>query len=279
MSLIDSHAHLDFPQFDGDREAVIARAREVGLVAIVNAGTNLACSRASVALAEQHDFIYATVGVHPHDAKSITPAMLDKLRTLARHPKVVAIGEIGLDYYRDLSPRPVQRRAFADQLALAAELELPVVIHSRDAHDDVLDMLRDWAHSPPSAPPAHGGDVPTRQSRAGQGGRIGVLHSYAAGPGRLDEVLEMGFYIGISGPVTFKKAERLREVAAKVPPDRLLIETDCPYLTPEPYRGKRNQPAYVRYVAQTIARVRGVTHRKIALATTDNARRLFGIDG
>jgi TatD DNase family protein len=185
---------------------------------------------------------------------------------------VVAVGEIGLDYYdeaglRDLPPRPVQRHAFADQLTLAAELRLPVVIHSRDAHDDVLDILRDWLSSPP------------RAEGTERGQQRGVLHSYAAGPERLDEVLEMGFYVGISGPVTFKKAERLREVAARVPLNRLLIETDCPYLTPEPYRGKRNEPAYVRYVAQTVARARNVTQRKIALATTENARRLFGIDG
>ena len=250
--MIDSHAHLDSGRFDGDREAVVARARAAGLVAIVNAGADLASSRASVALAERYDFIYATVGIHPHAAKSVTPAVLDELRELARHPKVVAVGEIGLDYYRDLSPRPVQRRAFADQLALAAELgqsrgsPLPVVIHSRDAHDDVLAILRDWSTSLP----------------VGEGLREGgrsVLHSYAAGPERLDEVLALGFYIGISGPVTFKKAERLREVAAAVPLDRLLVETDCPYLTPEPHRGKRNEPAYVRYVAQTIAQTRNVT--------------------
>jgi TatD DNase family protein len=270
--LIDSHAHLDSGRFDGDREAVIARAREAGLVAIVNAGADLISSRAAVALAERFDFIYATVGIHPHDAKSVNPAMLDDLRELGRHPKVVAVGEIGLDYYRDLSPRPVQRRAFADQLALAAELELPVVIHSRDAHDDVLAILRDWTSSP-----THPSTLGLRGTEGGQ--RRGVLHSYAAGPERLDEVLAMGFYISISGPVTFKKAERLREVAAKVSLNRLLIETDCPYLTPEPHRGKRNEPAYVRYVAQAIAQARNVTPRKIGLATTDNARRLFSIDG
>ena len=263
--MVDSHARLDFPQFDKDREAVIGRAREAGLAVILNVGTDLASSRAAVALAEKHDFIHAAVGVHPHSAKTVTPAVLDELRVLARHPVVVAIGEIGLDYYRDLSPRPVQRRAFADQLALATELELPVVIHSRDAHDDVLDILRDWISSHPRA--------------GGTGGGHGVMHSYAAGPERLEEMLEMGFYISISGPVTFKKAKRLREVAAKVPLNRLLIETDCPYLTPEPHRGKRNEPAYVRYVAQTIAHTRNVTQRKIRLATTDNARRLFGIDG
>jgi TatD DNase family protein len=279
MNLIDSHAHLDFPQFDGDREAVIARARETGLVAIVNAGASLKSSRAAVALADKVDFIYATVGIHPHDAKTLTPAALAELRALASHPQVVAIGEIGLDYYRDLSPRPVQRRAFADQLALAAELGLPVVIHSRDAHDDALDMLRDWAQSPPCpARPCRVGASPPRAGGT-EGERIGVMHSYAAGPGRLDEVLEMGFYIGISGPVTFKKAERLREVAAKVPPDRLLIETDCPYLTPEPHRGERNEPAYVRYVAQAVARARSVSEETVAQATVDNARRLFGIDG
>jgi len=252
MLLIDSHAHLDFPQFDDDREAVIARAREAGLVAILNVGTNLASSRASVTLAEKYDFIYAAVGVHPHDAKTVTPEVLAELRALARHPKVVAIGEIGLDYYRDLSPRDVQRQVFADQLALSAELCLPVVIHSREAHDDVLAALRGWAGN-------------------------GVLHSYAAGPERLEEVLELGFSIGISGPVTFPKAERLRAVAAAVPLDRLLVETDCPYLTPVPYRGRRNEPAHVQYVARAVARARGVPAEAVAQATADNTRRLFGV--
>lgn len=267
MPLIDSHAHLDFPQFDDDREAVIERARGAGLVAILNVGADLASSRAAVALAEKYDFVYAAVGVHPHDAKTVTPAVLAELRALARHPKVVAIGEIGLDYYRDLSPRPVQRRAFADQLALAAELRVPVVLHSRDAHDDVLATLRDWVSSPPQAGGIEGGP------------RTGVLHSYAAGPERLDEVIAMEFYVGISGPVTFKNAGRLRAVAAAAPLNRLLVETDCPYLTPEPYRGKRNEPAYVRYVAQAVARARDVSEETVARATTDNARRLFGIDG
>jgi TatD DNase family protein len=178
--------------------------------------------------------------------------VLDELRALSRHPKVVAIGEIGLDYYRDLSPRPVQRRAFAEQLALAAELELPVVIHSREALDDVLAALRGWEGS-------------------------GVLHSYSGGPERLGEVLELGFSIGISGPVTFPKAEPLRAAAAAVPLERLLVETDCPYLTPVPYRGRRNEPAYVRYVAQAVARARGMEAEPLARATADNARRLFGM--
>jgi TatD DNase family protein len=178
--------------------------------------------------------------------------VLDELRALARRPKVVAVGEIGLDYYRDRSPRPVQRRAFADQLALATELELPVVIHGREAHDDVLSTLRDWEGT-------------------------GVLHTYSAGPERLEEVLELGFFIGLSGPVTFPKARKLREVAAAVPLERLLVETDCPFLTPAPHRGRRNEPAYVRYVAEAVARARGVSAERVALATVDNTRRLFGI--
>jgi len=252
MRLIDSHAHLDFRQFDDDRESVIQRAREAGLVAIVNIGTDLASSQATVALAEQHDFIYATLGVHPHSADTVTPAVLDELRALAQHPKVVAVGETGLDYYRDLSPRPVQRQAFADQLALATDLGLPVIIHSRDAHDDVIAALRGWRG-------------------------IGVMHSYSAGPGRLEEVLELGLCVGISGPVTFPKADALRAVAAAVPLERLLVETDCPYLTPEPYRGRRNQPAYVRYVVEAVARTRRVSAEAVAQATADNVRRLFSI--
>lgn len=252
MRLIDSHAHLNFPQFDADREAVIARARKAGLVAILNVGTDLASSRAAVKLAEKYDFLYAAVGVHPHDARTLTPTVLDELRRLARHPKVVAIGEVGLDYYRDLSPRPMQQWAFADQLALAAELGLPVVVHSREAHDDVLATLQGWDG-------------------------VGVLHSYSAGPERLEEVLELGFYIGISGPVTFPKANRLRAVAAAVPLDRLLVETDCPYLTPVPHRGRRNEPAYVQYVVEAVARARETSPKAVARATADNARRLFGM--
>ena len=252
MRLIDSHAHLDFPQFDPDRLAVIERAREAGLVAILNVGTDLISSRAAVELAERYEFIYAAVGVHPHDAKTVTPAVLDELRALAHHPKVVAVGEIGLDYYRNLSPRPVQRRAFFDQLALAAELALPVVIHSREAHDDVLAVLGEW-----------------------QG--TGVLHSYSAGPERLTEVLALGFAVGISGPITFKKAKGLREVAAAAPLERLLVETDCPYLTPEPYRGRRNEPAHVRYVAGAVAHARGEAAETVAQAMVENACRVFGI--
>jgi TatD DNase family protein len=252
MGLIDSHGHLDFPHFNQDRDLVIARARGAGLVAILNVGTDLPSSRAAVELAQGYDFIHAAVGIHPHDAKTVTADVLDELRTLAGHPKVVAIGEIGLDYYRDLSPRPAQRRAFSAQLTLAAELGLPVVVHSREAHDDVLATLRGWEGT-------------------------GVLHSYSGGPRLLAEVLSLGFAIGISGPVTFRNAASLREVAASVPAGRLLVETDCPYLTPEPHRGRRNEPAYVTHVAAAVARAREESVREVAESTCDNARRLFGL--
>jgi len=252
MHLTDSHAHLNFSQFNADRDAVIERARQAGLVAILNVGTDLASSKASVALAKKHDFIYAAVGIHPHDARYVNERVLDQLRVLTRHPQVVAIGEIGLDYYRDRSPRPVQRRAFAEQLALAAELDLPVIIHSRDAHDDVMEQLRGWDG-------------------------IGVLHSYSGGPERLDEVLELGFYVSISGPVTFPSADRLRRVAEIVPLERLLVETDCPFLTPVPRRGQRNEPTLVRHVVEAVARARRAPAETVAQATADNLDHLFDI--
>ncbi len=250
MEIVDSHAHLDFPQFDEDRDCVLERAHRAGIVAIVNIGTNVSSSRASVALAEAYDFVYATVGIHPHDAETADETALDALRALAHHPKVVAIGEIGLDYYRDYSPRPIQRQAFQKQLALAAEVGRPVVIHSRDAHAEVFAALQAWEGS-------------------------GVLHTYSAGPERLDDALEMGFLVGLSGPVTYPNAKRLRDVARSVPLDRLLVETDCPYLTPERHRGSRNEPAYVRHVTEAIAKARGESTERLAKATTENARRLF----
>jgi TatD DNase family protein len=251
-ALVDSHAHLNFRQFDSDREAVLARARNAGVVAIVNVGTDLPSSRASIALAEQYPSVWATVGIHPHDAKRLATPELAELRRLARHPKVVAIGEIGLDYYRDLSPRQDQRRAFAEQLQLASELGLPVVVHSRDAHEDVEQILGGFA-----------GTV--------------ILHSYSGGPARLAPALAAGYYISISGPVTFRKADELREVAARVPRDRMLVETDCPYLTPEPRRGRRNEPAFVRYVVRAVARAQRCTTDAVARATAQNVRRVFGI--
>jgi TatD DNase family protein len=252
--LVDSHCHLDF--VEGDIDRVVASARQAGLVAIINPGTSLKTSRAAVALAEKHPLVYAAVGVHPHDASVFDGETAAALRELAAHPKVVAIGEIGLDYYRNLSPHDAQQRAFEAQLELAAELGLPVIIHNRDATEDAFARLRDWV--------------------ARANGRRGVLHSYSAGPEWLEQATQLGFFIGISGPVTYPKAKQLQQVAREVPLDRLLVETDAPFLTPAPFRGRRNQPAYVQYVAEKIAALRDVPVEQIGRQTTRNVIRLFG---
>ncbi len=264
--LVDSHCHLDAPQFDADRQAVIARAAENGVAIIVDPGIDLPSSRAAVALAQQHENVYAAVGVHPHDAKTLDEETRRELRKLATSPKVVAIGEIGLDYYRDLSPREAQRAALVWQLELAAELELPVILHDRDAHDDVLAMLTDW-HS------ALGDSHPARAARPG------VLHSFSGDETLARQLVALGFWIGISGPVTYRNAERLRGLVRAMPAEKLLVETDGPYLPPHPYRGKRNEPAYVRLVAQAVADARGAALERVAYLTSANARDLFGWPG
>jgi TatD DNase family protein len=255
--LADSHCHLDFDTFDDDRVGVIAAAKQAGLVAIVNPGTSVEASRAAVALAETYPMVYAAVGVHPHDASTFTRATKAELRQLATHPKVVAIGEIGLDYYRNYSPRDAQRRAFAAQLELAGELALPVIIHNRDAAQDTMGLLSDWADGAP--------------------GRRGVLHSYSAGLEWLQQVLELDFYVGISGPVTFAKATMLHRVVQQAPLERLLVETDAPFLTPEPFRGRRNEPAYVQYVTHKVASLKGLPLEQVAEQTTRNLEQLANI--
>ncbi|MCR4407461.1 MAG: TatD family hydrolase [Anaerolineae bacterium] len=263
MALIDTHTHLDFPQFDHDREEVIARSLAAGVEIIVNVGADLASSRASVALAEQYPAIYAAVGVHPHDAKAVSERELGKLRELATHPKVVAIGEIGLDFYRDLSPREVQRQVFRQQLALAAEIGKPVIIHDREAHGEVGDILRGWirdlpAHSPLARHP-------------------GTLHCFSGDLEMAKEMVELGFFIGVDGPLTYLNARRLPEIVRALPLECLLIETDAPYLPPHPYRGQRNEPAHVRLVAEAIAHVKTIPLDEVARTTTNNARVLFGL--
>jgi TatD DNase family protein len=255
--LVDTHAHLDFPQFDNDRERVIERAATADVKAIINVGADLVSSQAAVALAEAYPQVYAAVGVHPHDAKTLTKEVLEELRALASHPKVVAIGEIGLDFYRDLSPRDKQRQAFRQQLALAREVGKPVIIHDREAHKEVMAILRRWAE--------------------GSHESVGVLHCFSGNLAMAQEAIELGFYISIAGPVTFQNARRLRELVRQLPLEKLLIETDCPYLTPHPHRGKRNEPAYVKFVAQEVARVRATSLEEVARSTSDNAHSLFAL--
>lgn len=222
---------------------------------MVNVGFTLATSRESVALAESHEFIYASVGLHPHDAGDMTDALLDEFRTLARHPKVVAIGETGLDYYRDLSPREAQEAAFRSQIRLARELELPLIVHNRDALDDVLRIIDDEG-APPSG---------------------GVMHCFPGDSEYAREVIARGFHVGVGGPVTYGKRGRLVGVAESVPLNRLLIETDAPWLSPAPHRGKRNEPAYVALVARAVADIRGMAVLDLARATTGNTLRLFRV--
>ncbi|NLK44977.1 MAG: TatD family hydrolase [Tissierellia bacterium] len=253
--LIDSHAHLDDSRFDRDRDYIIKNLGKNGIVLVINIGADLKSSIASVSLAEKYPNIYGTVGVHPHSAKDMDESTIEILRSLAKRDKVVAIGEIGLDFYYDNSPRDEQRKWFREQLKLAKELGLPVVIHSRDAQQETYDILKE----------------------AQDGTLRGVLHCYSGSKEMAMEYIKLGFYISIAGPVTFKNARVLKEVAKAVPLDKLLVETDCPYLAPEPYRGKRNEPIFVKYVAGTIADLKGISYEELAKATNRNTRELFGI--
>lgn len=255
IPLFDSHAHLDDGRFDGDREEVIARARERGLRYLVNVGYDLDSVKKAVALAEKYDFVYAAVGIHPHDASWVVENGLAEIEKFLAHPKVVAVGEMGLDYYRNLSPREVQERVFREQMALARKWKKPVIIHDRDAHGDTLKILRE-----------------EKVEEIG-----GVMHCFSGSWEMARECLKMGMYISIAGPVTFKNAPRVQEVASRVPLDRLLVETDAPYLSPEPFRGKRNEPAYVYYVVEKIAWLRGMEPAELAAITLENGRKLFGV--
>lgn len=261
--LIDTHAHLDLAQFDADRQAVLARASAAGVATMVTVGVDLASSRRAVALAAENEAIVAAVGVHPHDASTLTGDTLAALRRLSERPRVVAVGEIGLDYYRDRSPRDVQRRAFQAQLAWAARLGKPVIIHDRDAHDDVLGMLQDWARG------LAGGAL---------AGRPGVLHTFSGDLAMAEKAISLGFYLGLSGPVTYQNARQLPRIVQAVPLDRIVVETDCPFLPPHPHRGKRNEPSYVRLVAERVAELKGISFDELAAATTANARWLFQLD-
>lgn len=252
--LIDSHAHLEMREFDKDRNEVLRRAKEAGVDAIVTVGTNLRECRKAVALTAQYDGLYAALGIHPHDVKGIDEKTYDSIRELVRGPKVVAYGEIGLDFFRNRSPREVQIRFFGEQLEMADEFGLPVIIHDREAHAEILKMLTGW-----------------------KGKRGGIIHCFSGDLAMAKKCLDLGFYISIPGPVTYPHSDRLLEVVRQVPLNRLLVETDSPYLTPQPYRGKRNEPAYVIHTAKRVAEVKGLTLAEVGAATSKNARDVFGI--
>jgi len=253
--LIDTHAHLEMREFNDDCDEVIKRAREAGVEYIVTIGTTLESSRDAVMLADKYDFIYAAIGIHPHEVKDILHPTYDILRHFAQHKKVVAYGEIGLDYHYEHSPRSDQKRKFRDMLREARLLELPVIVHDRDAHEDTLQILsEEWS-------PELGG----------------VLHCFSGDIAMAKRVIEMGFSLSIAGPITFPKAEALRDVVRQIPIEHLLIETDSPYLAPQPMRGKRNEPAFVRHTAEAIAKIKGLSFDDVARITSFNAMQLFGI--
>lgn len=250
--MIDSHCHLDSRQYDGQYQRLLTSAQNLGVHTVVNIGADLGSSEASVAMAATNSMVYATVGIHPHDAATVDDTALGRLRELASQPKVVAIGEIGLDYYRDLAPRPVQKKAFKRQLELAVELNMPVVIHTREAFADTLQIIKDFAASLPG----------------------GVFHCF---PGNTDDalrVIEMGFIISVGGVITFKNSQ-MSFTALGVPLDKLIAETDAPYLTPVPHRGKINEPAFVKYVYDKLAELKQIPRDEVERIVDTNCRKLY----
>lgn len=260
--LADTHCHLDFEAYETDRQQVLERSRQAGVQRILNPGIDLPSSRAAIRLAEEHPEVYAAVGVHPNSALEWDKSSLEELRDLAGHPKVVAIGEIGLDFYRDRAPREIQARAFEEQLELAASLALPVIIHNRQATLQVHKMLQNWTGA-------------LEASSSPLNDRHGVLHSFSGDVQEARHAIRLGFYVGITGPVTYRNAAALQEVVADLPADRLLVETDAPFLPPHPHRGERNEPVYVRLIVDKIAEIQSLSTGILAARTTSNAERLF----
>jgi TatD DNase family protein len=251
--VIETHAHMNFPEFDEDRDAALGRARDAGVHTIINIATDFESCDRVIELAESHERLFAVVGVHPHDAKSWDGnRSAERLRKLAKHPKVVAIGEIGLDYYRDYSPRDRQKAAFVDQIAVAREMKLPIVIHNRDAFDDVFDALLD-----------------TEAFEVG-----GVFHCFSESPERAQQTIDLGFYISVNGVLTYKNST-MAAVGQSARLDRILLETDCPFLAPHPFRGKRNEPSYIPHIANHLAELRGCTFDDVNRITDANACEVF----
>ena len=256
--IFDTHAHYDDEQFDQDRYEVIERVHKENVGNILNVGIDIKTSKTSISLARKYDFVYSAVGVHPHEVEKAPENYIDILEDLINknREKVVAIGEIGLDYYYDFAPRDLQQKFFVEQIRLAKKLNLPVSIHDRDAHKDTLDIIK--------------------QEDVGE--ISGILHCFSGSMEMANEVLKSGLYIGIGGVVTFKKSKKIVDIVKNVPMDKLLVETDLPYLTPEPYRGKRNESSYIKYVIDKIAEIKDMAPQEVEDITTKNAKRLFKIE-
>ncbi|MDL5143711.1 TatD family hydrolase [Bacillus atrophaeus] len=254
--LFDTHVHLNAEQYDTDLEEVIQRAREEKVDHVVVVGFDRPTITRAMELIKEYDFMYAAIGWHPVDAIDMTDEDLLWIKELSAHEKVVAIGEMGLDYHWDKSPKDVQKEVFRKQIALAKEVRLPIIIHNRDATEDVVTILKE----------------------EGAEAVGGIMHCFTGSVEVARQCMDMNFYLSFGGPVTFKNAKKPKEVVKEIPNDRLLIETDCPFLTPHPFRGKRNEPSYVKYVAEQIAELKGMTYEEVAAVTTENAKRLFRIN-
>lgn len=259
--MIDTHCHLNFDSYDEDRAEVIQRAAKAGVTRIIIPAVDIATTNEAVALAADHAGIFAASGVHPNSTADFDTDTLAEIEQLAQSAKIIAIGEIGLDYYWDKSPKAKQIAAFEAQLELAAKLQLPVIIHNRDASEDVIPVLEAWAKTLPESLKE----------------RPGVLHSVSAPPAIAERALTAGFYLGFTGPITFGKAEETRTIARNAPLNRILVETDAPFLTPHPYRGKRNEPGYIPHIVERLASVKGISPDAMAHITTENAVRLFAL--
>lgn len=252
-NIFDSHAHYDSEAFDADRKELLNALPERGVCGIINCASDMASSLTSLELADEFDFVYAACGVHPHEAEGCKDGYISVLKKLCGEKKCVAVGEIGLDYHYDFSPRDIQKNVFEQQLILAKELDLPVIIHDREAHEDTMNLLKKYAPK-------------------------GVVHCFSGSAEMAKEVVKLGMYIGLGGAVTFKNARKPREVAEVVPSDKLLIETDCPYMTPVPFRGQRCDSSFIPYTAEVLAQARGVTAEEILELTRKNANTLFGLE-
>jgi TatD DNase family protein len=253
--LVDTHCHLDFEDFARDRDEVLGRAKSEGIGFIINVGSSLKGTERAIEIARQNDFVYAAAGIHPHEADRIADRDIELFERYSNSPKIVAIGEIGLDYYKNISSKDNQKRLFIRLLELAKRKGLSVIIHNRDAHKDVVSILKE----------VMGESIK------------GVMHCFSGDENVLKECLDLGMFVSFTCNLTFKNAQRLREIAKKVPLDRLLLETDAPFLAPQIFRGRRNEPAYVKYLAEEIAKIKGLGFEEVARVTTDNAKRLFGI--
>ena len=251
--LFDTHAHMNDPAYDADREAVLLSLHDAGVEHVMNVGCCLDSSKDCIAMAEKYPFVYASVGSHPDSASEVDESVLEQYRQMAKHPKVKAIGEIGLDYYYEDIPREIQQKAFRLQMELARQVDLPVIIHERDAHDDGMRIVKEFK------------------------GITGVFHCYSGSAEMARQLVNMGWYIGFTGVLTFKNARKAVETAQQIPLERIVLETDCPFMAPEPFRGKRNSPAYLYRMAERLAELRGISVEEVHAITTENAKRLYRI--